>query len=59
MRDRFKVLYEENEKLKTVIDVLKKYLFLADEKSLVWQKGYEHSTSVSDDDYNLLKEVLE
>ena len=54
-----KRVIERNKKFIKIIEILKKYLFLADEKSLVWQKGYEHSTNVSDDDYELLKEVLE
>lgn len=49
---------EKIQKLEKAIEILKKYLFLADEKSLVWQKGYEHSTNVSDDDYDFLKEVF-
>ena len=52
------ILQIQNEKLKKAIEILKKYLFLADEKCLVWQKGYEHSTEVSDTDYVLLCEVL-
>ena len=52
-------LENENQKLKKTIEILKKYLFLADEKCLVWQRGYEHSTEVSDEDFEELKEVLE
>ena len=52
------LLIKDKYKLKKAIEILKKYLFLADEKSLVWNKGYEHSTEVSDEDFEALKEVL-
>lgn len=52
-------LLNEKEQLKKAIEILKKYLFLADEKSLVWNKGYGYSTDVSDEDFEELKEVLE